>query len=132
MRRACRHQIGQHIFGKCLAHGFHQHADRAATGQAYGKGGLIADAKGQKPRGTILHRLKRLGDHRALNTAARHRPHDLPLAGNRQLAAGLPGGRAPSFHNCGQRGLAAGAVPFQRNLGNLVVVHGSSCWPHHG
>ena len=72
VRRACRHQIGQHIFGKCFAHGLHQHADRAATGEAHGKSGLIADAKGQKPRGTILHRLKRLGDHRPLDTAARH------------------------------------------------------------
>ena len=110
---------------RARAHRFDQHPDGAATGQADGKGGLVADAKGQQARHAVCQRLQRLGHHRALDAAARDRAHDLARARDRQLAAGLARGRAPGFHHGGKGRTLAGAVPVQGGFGirSWCAVH---------
>ena len=117
-------QGGQQGLGKrliAIAHGFDQHADRAATGQARRKGGLVVDAEGQDAGPTVLQGLQRLGHHGAFDTAPGNRADHLAGARDGKLAARLPGRGPPGFDHRGQGSPLPGAVPGKRGFGDQVM-----------
>ena len=119
---ARRDDGGKHILRHRRAHGFDQHPDRAAAGQPHSEGILIGNAIGQETRLAVRQRCLRLFHHRALDAAAGDGPHHLPRAGDNQLAADRPGGRPPGLDHRGKGRALAGAVPFEGDFRDAIVI----------
>ncbi len=124
--------------------GIDQHADRAAAGEAHGKGGLVADAVGQQARHAIGQRLERLGHHRALDAAARDRAHR--SRPSPEITSWLPTGRgaepqvsttvasaAPRPARCQSSAISGILSCSARSIAALPVLHGRLWrWTHGG
>src|SRR4051812_40108635 len=73
-----------------LLHLLDVHPDLAAAGEADLPGGLVGDAEFEGARLAALDHVDRLGDHRALDTAARDRAQEIALVVDHQVGADRP------------------------------------------
>ena len=87
------------------------HPDPPAAGEPDREGLGVADPEVEHPRPPVVERLERLGDHRALDAAARDRAGDLRLAADRQLRPPRPRRRAPGLDDGGERRAACRRSP---------------------
>src|SRR3954469_3841186 len=74
---------------------FDEHADGAAARQPDLPGGLVGDAEFQHLRLAVLDHVHGLGDHGALDAAARHRAEEIALLVDDKVGADRPRRRAP-------------------------------------
>lgn len=126
--RTRRHEIGENGLRQGGAHGFDQHADRAAAGKAHCEGLVVGHPEGQDPRAPVGPRLCRLGDDGAFDAAARDRAHHLAIVRDHELASRGPRRRAPGLEHRGNHGRSTRAVPVERKFGYIVVA-GQGCLP---
>src|SRR6478736_6995147 len=81
-----------------LFHLLHEHPDGAAAGEPHLPGGLVGDAELEHSRLAAVDHIERLGDHRAFDTAARHRAEEVSLLVDHQIGADRPRRRAPGLN----------------------------------
>ena len=82
------------------------HTDRAAAGEPDLPGGLVGDAEFERLRLAALDHVERLGHHRALDAAARHRAEEIALVVDHQIRADRPRRRAPGLDHGRERDAA--------------------------
>src|SRR5579862_8013576 len=109
------------FMGRILLHLFHEHADSAAAGQADLPGGLIGDAEFQHFRLAALDHVERLGDHRALDAAARDRAEKIAFAVDDQIGADRARRRTPGLDHGGERHVAAVLAPILGGFEDVVI-----------
>src|SRR5262245_51029329 len=104
-----------------LLHLLHIDPDRAAAGEPDLPGGLVGDAEFERLGLAALDHVERLGDHRALDTAAGDRAEEIALVVDDQVRADRPRRRAPGLHDGGERHALAGLTPVLGGFEDIVI-----------
>src|SRR5262245_31460721 len=103
-------------------HLLHEYPDGAAARQADFPCCLVGDAELQHFWLAALDHVDGLGDHRALDAAARDRAQKIALLVDDQIRADRPRRRAPGLDHGGERHPAALPPPVLRRFENVVVA----------
>src|SRR5215831_12362812 len=122
MASSARRQFAARYSHRILLHLLHIDPDGAATGEPDLPGGLVGDAEFERLGRAALDHVERLGDDRALDTAARYRAEEIALAVDDEVRADRPRRRAPGLDHGGKRDAAALFAPFLGGLEDVVVA----------
>src|SRR5215471_14281553 len=105
-----------------LLHLLHIDPNGAAAGEADLPGGLVGDAELERLGLAALDHVERLGDHRALDAAARDRAEKVALVVDHQVRADRPRRRPPGLDHGGERDAAPLFAPILGGFENVFLT----------
>src|ERR1051326_1544085 len=126
-RRAARsalraRRISRRIAVSRLVHLLHVHADGAAARKPGAPRGLVGDAELERLRLAALDHVERLGDHVALDAAARDRAEEIALVVDDEIRADRPRRRSPRLDHGRERNPASLFLPILGSFENVFLA----------